>query len=210
MTAKGERDLYIAINELDMVKIGISTNVERRIREIANASGLAVRLIAKTPLTKLKSYGAEQYILARFEKYRAVGEWFSADILADHSIEEIIAFTPEVYDLRNIKDAVSRDSHNLEKLFDNFRVGRFLPFYRALEYIADDMERLIKRKPSNLNQYTQLTYMLGAYDCVRLILKNGFGIELDAFDSKEKANRDFLKYFDKKLAEIREQWPGAN
>ena len=65
--------LYIIENEKGMVKIGVTSNIKRRIHTITTASGIPIIKIktieCEDPLTE------EKRLLEKYKDYRVYGEW---------------------------------------------------------------------------------------------------------------------------------------
>ena len=74
--------VYVIENELGLVKIGISSKPERRIKEIANASGLKItKKYFSEPCYEFAQI--EKKMHHYFSKNRKKGEWFDIQFDAD-------------------------------------------------------------------------------------------------------------------------------
>lgn len=69
------QQLYLMENSTGLFKIGISNSPQRRLSQIKNASGLAVKLLA-TWETAEDAYTVEQRLHKKFKDKRTHGEWF--------------------------------------------------------------------------------------------------------------------------------------
>ena len=68
------KHVYIILAHDDTIKIGITSNIDRRFKEIKNASGKDIVDFIFTD--KLyNAYNIEQFLLAYFDDYRINGEW---------------------------------------------------------------------------------------------------------------------------------------
>lgn len=83
MAEREEQRLYLMENAFGMSKIGISTNPERRRRQLENAAGVPVYLIKCWRTTEETAYKVEQDLHVAFSRRRMGGEWFSHISLAD-------------------------------------------------------------------------------------------------------------------------------
>ncbi len=83
--------VYVIENELDLVKISISSKPERRIKEIANASGLNItKKYFSKPCRDFA--GIEKKLHKEFKMFRKKGEWF--DIPFDNAVNTLNVHFP--------------------------------------------------------------------------------------------------------------------
>jgi transcriptional regulator with XRE-family HTH domain len=69
---------FIGANDIKMVKIGKSKNVEQRIKDLQLASPVALSLLLLIPYeSEEDAYKAEREFHNIFNEYRASGEWFN-------------------------------------------------------------------------------------------------------------------------------------
>lgn len=69
---------FIGANDIKMVKIGKSKNVEQRIKDLQLASPVALSLLLLIPYeSEEDAYKAEREFHHTFNEYRTVGEWFN-------------------------------------------------------------------------------------------------------------------------------------
>lgn len=73
---KTKQKLYLMKNEVGLYKIGISTNPERRCREVSNSSGIPTNLVSVWE-TEPEALVVEQKLHKHFQENRKMGEWFS-------------------------------------------------------------------------------------------------------------------------------------
>lgn len=82
-----DRIYFIAAPSVNMVKIGVSCDVVRRLSELINSSPVPLTLIG----SRLGNKKAESYIHRLFASHRAHGEWFhlTSEIseFAEHFLE---------------------------------------------------------------------------------------------------------------------------
>jgi len=70
------------IASADAVKIGITTDVDSRLKALQTANPQTLKLVDALPMiSKNKAKQVEQLIHKCFKKYRLKGEWFSMEIL---------------------------------------------------------------------------------------------------------------------------------
>ena len=73
--------VYIFYNEnTGYTKIGITDNVDRRLRQIQTASGCMVDFVEYTYIGKLQDLSArdvERFLHKKYKQFRKIGEWFS-------------------------------------------------------------------------------------------------------------------------------------
>jgi len=79
--------LYVMKNSLGVVKIGISNDPERRVKEIRLASGFKTDVI-KTFETTLCAFKVEKALHKHFSHLRLEGEWFKKEVL--ETLDEIV------------------------------------------------------------------------------------------------------------------------
>ena len=84
----GYEFLYIAENELGMIKIGVSKTPQLRAKRMTDASGLKCELLAYYR-GAVPSRDVERSVLMKFSKHRAYGEWFKANTITREMIEGI-------------------------------------------------------------------------------------------------------------------------
>ena len=74
------RRVYFLAAANGLVKIGISGNVEKRLRDIGRESPIAVTLIASVPVASIQ---IEKRLHYRFQRQWHHGEWFVRDAAID-------------------------------------------------------------------------------------------------------------------------------
>lgn len=141
MEQNGENDLssllYLMRNDAGYYKIGISKNVKNRRRQIENASGLGVSIIAVWQ-PKDGAVQSEKMLHRNFEAIRKYGEWFQFDQVPTNEISELINTEPLVGDLPDIESCGKSNS-----------VGLLIKEYRlAKEVKQADLATLIGRPQS--------------------------------------------------------------
>lgn len=82
--------LYVAYNrKFDMVKIGISANPESRKAAFQSSCGCVMEILyVSKPFLEVSDM--EQKVLKKFERYKALGEWF------DGHLDEILQYAKEI------------------------------------------------------------------------------------------------------------------
>jgi hypothetical protein len=68
------KHVYIILADDNTIKIGITTNIKRRFKQIKNASGKDIVNFIYTDLLS-NAYNIEQFLLHYFDDYRIHGEW---------------------------------------------------------------------------------------------------------------------------------------
>lgn len=81
--------VYVAVNELGMVKVGISNDVSRRIMNIETASGIPTLLLHS--IQSDDAQRLEQGVLNVFSRFRERGEWFKSEVI-DNSLAVDVVF----------------------------------------------------------------------------------------------------------------------
>lgn len=76
--SKGFKYLYVLLSASGLVKIGISENINRRIKEIENSSGHRIIDSFVTAKTE-NAQEIESLIHFHFDEHRRCGEWFDID-----------------------------------------------------------------------------------------------------------------------------------
>ena len=56
------------------IRIGITSNINSRLRNLINGCGIELELVASTTISNYKE--EEAYLHGRFDKKRKIGEWF--------------------------------------------------------------------------------------------------------------------------------------
>ena len=75
------QSVYIMVNELGLIKVGISKNPEKRKGQIARVSGVPVSLHSTYKVRlPMKAYAVEARIHKKLDSCRTVGEWFDESI----------------------------------------------------------------------------------------------------------------------------------
>ena len=134
--------LYIAENGIgDLLKIGITSDVPRRMREISNSSGLPTRCKSSIEFENRRSVlDAENHLHRHFKKYRTKGEWFSG-VTASEIVDE--AYKIKHINLAKKESAKSKRKSKQQKSelesinFDSTR-NRLFNWIRWLDDNDDD------------------------------------------------------------------------
>lgn len=74
-----EQKLYLMKNEIGLYKIGISSDPLRRLKAVANSSGISVELISEWKTGRNAKF-VESELHEQFKQHRKMGEWFDFDI----------------------------------------------------------------------------------------------------------------------------------
>lgn len=105
--------VYVLLNDVGMIKIGITDNPYERFNAIQNASGsLITNYYLSEPIKN--NYEIEQYLHKYFKKYNTVAEWYK-----DISFNEVVNYVSDYIDKNGepiIKAkyvVVARDSSNI-------------------------------------------------------------------------------------------------
>jgi len=74
-----ESSLYLMQNEWGLYKIGITSNIDQRVKSIAHASGVPTKVIKEWKSEELpyEAYCVEDLLHIWFGHYNTVGEWFN-------------------------------------------------------------------------------------------------------------------------------------
>lgn len=109
----GTNYVYVLLNDVGMIKIGITDNPYERFTSIQNASG---SLITKYFLSDSISnnYEIEQYLHKHFKKYNTVAEWYK-----NISFDEVYTYVSDYID-KNGKPTIN--SNYVIVLRDNFNI----------------------------------------------------------------------------------------
>lgn len=76
MNLRESQRLYLMQNSLQLSKIGVALNPERRRRSLETSSGLSIDLVKCWQVLDGTALQAEQYLHRHFARRRHQGEWF--------------------------------------------------------------------------------------------------------------------------------------
>lgn len=102
--AETSKLLYFMENSLGMVKIGISSDPAKRVRQITCATGIETFITCVWDVT-VNARSVEKKLLREFNQYRLNVEWFSKGSITQEDIEEQIGcgftrleeYRPDIY-----------------------------------------------------------------------------------------------------------------
>ena len=112
MKHRPKKFLYIASNELGLIKIGISIDPKQRAYSLANSSGFNVEILSTYNSESLSIHKAEKKVHAKFKSNRKKGEWFCSSIL-DDVIEYLAEIGLSKYEEENENHAISNIDANI-------------------------------------------------------------------------------------------------
>ena len=147
--------LYIMYNEnTEMIKIGITENLERRQRQIQKSTGCKIKLLGS--YKSHYSFGAEQYLLSMYIRYKTEGEWikFEEKYLYDHLRDRFIDTSNYSQDNEYFRDYFPFEKEELlkRKISDKLKMQRLnlWKFYRDkiwwLDTIFEAEDMVISKK----------------------------------------------------------------
>src|SRR5262245_13425041 len=111
-----------------LCKIGVTTNLRRRLATLRRNSPFHLHVLATWPmLTPEATYRFEQYVLRRYRQYRQRGEWFK---LTPAQLFPVVQMEQEIARLQTELAAAHRMNAQLMQRIDV-----------ALQQYADDMRR---------------------------------------------------------------------
>jgi len=92
MSTEGlKEEVYVLVNMLGMVKVGVSTDTNRRVSNIETASGITTVKMLSLPSDNARKI--EKLLLDAFDRYRVRGEWLKAPIgLETQLLGAVLAF----------------------------------------------------------------------------------------------------------------------
>lgn len=67
--------LYLVINEVGRYKIGMSINVESRMKTLKYSGGVSINLVQKWPTEFASTF--EEFLHIKYNQYHHFGEWFN-------------------------------------------------------------------------------------------------------------------------------------
>jgi hypothetical protein len=74
--------VYFIQKNSGAVKIGVSSDLESRIKTLQTGNSEQLKIIAKLPFTSRKqAYDFEKFLHKKFEKHKLSGEWFKGKII---------------------------------------------------------------------------------------------------------------------------------
>ncbi len=87
-----KEEVYVLVNALGMVKVGISADTDRRVSNIETASGITTVKVLSMPSDNARK--TEKLLLDAFDRYRVRGEWLKAPTgLETQLLGAVLAFT---------------------------------------------------------------------------------------------------------------------
>lgn len=87
-TKPSTKVLYVMQNSLGLYKIGISTNADRRLKQVVASSGLPVNLLKQYKTKDARNL--EKYLHNNLSHLREKGEWFKGDSGIMDQIDQLI------------------------------------------------------------------------------------------------------------------------
>lgn len=84
-----KQKLYLMKNEFGMLKIGISSNPNKRRTDLMNSSGIDIDLLGVWNITG-SAYDVEQKLHKQFNDFRMKGEWFKPNSFSMEDIQNLI------------------------------------------------------------------------------------------------------------------------
>ena len=88
-TVYDKQKLYLMKNEFGMLKIGISSNANKRRTDLMNSSGIDIDLLGVWHIVG-SAYDVEQKLHEQFKDFRLKGEWFKPNSFSIQDIENSI------------------------------------------------------------------------------------------------------------------------